>query len=224
MPVYQLTEELVFPNPEWSNPEGLLAVGGDLGLKRLLLAYQLGIFPWYSDDSPILWWSPPQRCVIDPDGFHVSRSLRRLLRQERFAVTFDRAFEEVVYACAETRLRSGEGTWITPDMLRAYCALHEAGFAHSAEVWDAGELVGGIYGVSLGRAFFGESMFKRVANASKVAFCRLTQQLHKWQFQLIDCQMTNPHLQRLGAYEISRATFLQRLVQAQQFPTRRGKW
>ena len=154
----------------------------------------------------------------------MSRSLRRLLRQERFAVTFDRAFEEVVYACAETRLRSGEGTWITPDMLRAYCALHEAGFAHSAEVWDAGELVGGIYGVSLGRAFFGESMFKRVANASKVAFCLLTQQLHKWQFQLIDCQITNPHLQRLGAYEISRATFLQRLIQAQQFPTRRGKW
>ena len=154
MPVYQLTEELVFPNPEWANPEGLLAVGGDLSLKRLLLAYQLGIFPWYSDDSPILWWSPPQRCVIDPDGFHISRSLRRLLRQERFTVTLDRAFEEVVYACAETRIRNGEGTWITPAMLTAYCTLHEAGFAHSAETWDNGELVGGIYGVSLGRAFF----------------------------------------------------------------------
>ena len=122
--------------------------------------------------------------------------------------------DTVVYACAETRIRNGEGTWITPDMLTAYCALHEAGFAHSAEAWDNGELVGGIYGVSLGRAFFGESMFKRVANASKVAFCHLTQQLHQWQFQLIDCQIVNPHLQRLGAYEIPRSVFLQRL----------GKW
>ncbi len=224
MPIYQLTDELVFPNPEWANPDGLLAVGGDLSPERLLHAYELGIFPWYGDDSPILWWSPPQRCVIDPDGFHISRSLRRLLRQERFTVTFDRAFEEVIYACAETRMRAGEGTWITPEILKAYCALHEAGFAHSAEAWVNGELAGGIYGVSLGRAFFGESMFKRVSNASKVVFCTLTQKLLAWQFSLIDCQITNPHLQRLGAYLIPRADFLQRLAEAQQFPTRRGKW
>lgn len=224
MPVYQLTNALLFPDPEWANPDGLLAVGGDLSMERLLLAYRLGIFPWYEDGYPILWWSPPERCIMDPSDFHVSRSLQRLLRQGRFTVTFDRAFESVIRACAETRLENSQGTWLTPDMIDAYCALHTAGFAHSAEAWFQGELAGGIYGISLGRAFFGESMFKRVTNASKVAFATLAQQLATWQFSLLDCQITNPHLRRLGAREISRKEFLRRLAEALRFPTRRGRW
>lgn len=224
MPVYQLTDALLFPDPEWANPDGLLAVGGDLRVERLLLAYRLGIFPWYGPSEPILWWSPPRRCVMEPARFHISRSLQRLLRQARFTVTFDRAFPRVIHACAETRLEQGKGTWITAEMIGAYCALHAAGFAHSAEAWWEGRLAGGIYGISLGRVFFGESMFTRVTNASKVAFATLAHRLVEWQFTLIDCQITNPHLQRLGAHEISRAAFLQRLAQALTFPTRQGEW
>ena len=224
MPVHRLTDEPAFPDPREARSDGLLAVGGDLSPQRLLLAYHLGIFPWYSDDSPILWWSPPRRCVMAPADFHVSRSLRRLLRQQRFTFTFDRAFDKVIRACAATRRSSGQGTWITPEMVQAYGALHTAGFAHSVEAWDDVGLAGGIYGVSLGRAFFGESMFTRVTNASKAAFCVLAQRLRDWEFPLIDCQITNPHLQTLGAYEISRTEFLQRLAHAQRFPTRRGKW
>jgi leucyl/phenylalanyl-tRNA---protein transferase len=224
MPIYRLTRELLFPDPEWANPDGLLALGGDLRQERLLLAYRLGIFPWYERGYPILWWSPPRRCVMKPEGFHVSRSLRRLLRQGRFTVTFDQAFPDVIRACAETRVAQGKGTWITDEMIDAYCALHQSGFAHSVEAWHGGQLAGGIYGISVGRAFFGESMFARVTNASKVAFATLAQRLADWQFTLIDCQITNPHLQRLGAYEISRADFLRRLAEALQAPTRRGKW
>jgi leucyl/phenylalanyl-tRNA--protein transferase len=224
MPVYRLTKELLFPDPEWANPDGLLALGGDLRQERLLLAYRLGIFPWYERGYPILWWSPPRRCVMEPEGFHVSRSLQRLLRQRRFTMTFDQAFPDVIRACAETRIAQGKGTWITEEMIVAYCALHQSGFAHSVEAWHGGQLAGGIYGISVGRAFFGESMFARVTNASKVAFATLAQRLADWQFTLIDCQITNPHLQRLGAYEISRADFLRRLAEALQAPTRRGKW
>ncbi len=224
MPVYQLPEDLIFPDPRRANPDGLLAVGGDLSPERLLLAYRLGIFPWYEEGYPILWWSPPRRCVVDPTGFHISRSLGRLLRQGRFTVTFDTAFPQVIRACAETRLAIGKGTWITEEMIDAYCALHEAGFAHSVEAWAANELAGGIYGVSLGAAFFGESMFKRATNASKVVFASLAQQLAEWNFTMIDCQITNPHLQSLGSYEITRAEFLRRLAQALTFPTRIGKW
>ncbi len=224
MPVYQLTDALLFPDPERANPRGLLAVGGDLQVERLLLAYQLGIFPWYGPGEPILWWSPPRRCVMEPPRFHVSRSLQRLVQQGRFTVTFDQAFSQVICACAETRLEQGEGTWIVPEMINAYCTLHDTGFAHSVEAWWDGELAGGIYGVSLGRAFFGESMFTRVTNGSKVAFFSLAQQLVEWEFPLIDCQITNPHLVSLGAYEISRTEFLRRLNEVLQFPTRRGKW
>jgi len=224
VPIYRLTQDLLFPDPKWANPEGLLAVGGDLRVERLLLAYRMGIFPWYGPDDPMLWWSPPQRCILEPAHFHVSRSLYRLLRQERFTVTFDQAFPAVVRACAETRLEDGEGTWIVPEMIDAYCALHDAGFAHSAEAWWEGELAGGIYGVSLGRAFFGESMFARVSNASKVAFATLARRLTDWNFTLIDCQITNPHLVGLGAQKISRAEFLLRLEQALRLPTRRGRW
>jgi leucyl/phenylalanyl-tRNA--protein transferase len=224
MPVYQLPQALIFPNPEWATPTGLLAVGGDLSAPRLLLAYRLGVFPWYGPGDPILWWSPPRRCVIEPARFHVSRSLRRLLRQARFTVTFDQAFPRVIQACADSRHARQQETWITPEMIDAYCALHDLGFAHSAEAWRAGRLVGGIYGVSLGRAFFGESMFKYETDASKVAFATLAQQLAEWKFTLIDCQITNPHLLRLGAHEIPRAQFLRQLAQALRFPTRQGKW
>jgi leucyl/phenylalanyl-tRNA---protein transferase len=224
MPVYALTNELRFPDPERASRDGLLAVGGDLRVERLLLAYQLGIFPWYDDDSPILWWSPPRRCVMAPATFHVSRSLQRVLRQEHFTVTFDHAFPAVIRACGATRIAEGKGTWIVPDMVDAYCALHDAGFAHSAEAWSDGQLAGGIYGVSLGRAFFGESMFTQSTNGSKVAFAALAKKLTEWEFSLIDCQITNPHLQRLGSYEISRKEFLRQLAQALTFPTRRGKW
>ena len=224
MPVFQLGKEIVFPDPALANADGLLAVGGDLHVERLLLAYQKGIFPWFDSKSPILWWSPPQRCVVEPDQFHASRSLQRVVRQKRFRITFDLAFDRVIGACAETRIDQGQGTWITPEMRSAYCALHEAGFAHSAEAWDDDLLVGGIYGVSLGRAFFGESMFKRATNASKVAFYELTKRLQEWRFDFIDCQITNPHLTRLGAYEISRKSFLDRLERALQFRTIAGPW
>jgi leucyl/phenylalanyl-tRNA--protein transferase len=224
MLIYQLTQDLLFPDPEWANPEGLLAVGGDLRVERLILAYGLGIFPWYGPGYPILWWSPPKRCIIEPARFHISRSLRRLLRQARFTVTFDQAFHQVIRACAETRLERHEETWITPEMMDAYGALHELGLAHSAEAWQEGELVGGIYGVSLGRAFFAESMFTRVPNASKVAFAALAQRLAEWEFVMIDCQITSPHLQRLGAQEILRTDFLHRLAEALTFSTRQGKW
>ena len=224
MPVYQLGQALVFPDPEWANPEGVLAVGGDLRVERLLLAYHQGIFPWYEEGSPIVWWSPPSRCVLHPEEFHASRSLKRLIRQERFAISLDRAFGPVIRACAETRLAKGQDTWITRDMVEAYCALHEAGFAHSVEVWDGRRLAGGMYGVSLGGAFFGESMFSRVSNASKVAFFSLTRQLEEWGFSLFDCQISNPHLHSLGAYDIPRAEFLARLSQALSRPTRRGSW
>lgn len=224
MPVYQLTEDLVFPDPEWATPIGLLAVGGDLSARRLLLAYRLGIFPWYGPGDPILWWSPPQRCIIEPARFHISRSLQRLLRQARFTVTFDQVFSQVIQACAESRLAQRQETWITPEMIDAYCTLHELGFAHSAEAWREDQLVGGIYGVSLGGAFFGESMFKYEANASKVAFATLAQRLAEWQFTMIDCQISNPHLLRLGAQEVPRSQFLQQLARALASPTRRGKW
>lgn len=224
MAVYQLTDDLIFPDPRRANPDGLLAIGGDLRSERLLLAYRLGIFPWYEEGYPILWWSPPRRCVMNPAAFHISHSLGRVLRQQRFTVTFDQAFAEVIRACAETRIAAGKGTWITEEMIDAYCALHEAGFAHSAEAWLANELVGGIYGVSLGSAFFGESMFKRVTNASKVVFATLAQRLSGWRFTMIDCQITNPHLQSLGSYEITRAEFLRRLAHALTFPTRAGRW
>jgi leucyl/phenylalanyl-tRNA---protein transferase len=224
MPVYQLTDALLFPDPTQANPRGLLAVGGDLGVERLLLAYRLGIFPWYGLGEPVLWWSPPKRCIVEPTRFHASRSLQRIVKQGRFSITFDEAFSQVIRACAETRLTQGEGTWITPEMIDAYCALHEVGFAHSVEAWWEGQLAGGIYGVSLGRAFFGESMFTQVTNGSKVAFFSLAQRLAEWEFSFIDCQITNPHLMRLGAYEITRREFLRRLNESLQFSTRRGQW
>ncbi|VAW80996.1 Leucyl/phenylalanyl-tRNA--protein transferase [hydrothermal vent metagenome] len=193
-----------------SEPDGLLAVGGDLSPERLLNAYRNGIFPWYSDGQPILWWSPDPRTVLYPPQVKVSRSLRKLLRQERFELSYDRAFERVIRACATPR-KDGAGTWITESMIEAYATLHRLGHAHSVECWQAGELVGGLYGVSIGRAFFGESMFSRERDASKVAFVKLAQQLVDWRFGLVDCQVYSLHLASLGAITIPRAQFLQHL-------------
>lgn len=224
MPVFVLSEELVFPPPCLATPEGLLAAGGDLSPERLLLAYRMGIFPWYADDEPILWWSPDPRLVLYPQEFHLSHSLQKVIRRGDFTVTTDRAFEAVIRACAGVRTAGGEGTWIVPDMIDAYCGLHRRGLAHSVEAWQGQRLAGGLYGVSLGSAFFGESMFTRVKNASKVALATLAAWLQANGFDLIDCQVTTGHLQRLGAREIPREHYLQELSRCLQNSTRIGKW
>ncbi len=224
MPIYGLTDEIVFPPPDHAEPDGLLAVGGDLSAERLLLAYRLGIFPWYSDGQPILWWSPDPRIILEPGEFHISRRLGQTLKKGIFKVTFDRAFTEVIRACAASPRKGQHGTWITTEMMEAYICLHQMGFAHSAESWLNGELVGGIYGISLGRCFFGESMFFSQTNASKVALATLVQQLITWDFHMIDAQVTTEHLIRLGAKEIPRHIFLERLEIALRYPTLKGSW
>jgi len=224
MPVFLLSERHRFPNPRLATNEGLLAIGGDLSLDRLLLAYHNGIFPWFSEGEPILWWSPDPRLVLFPDEFKPSKSLRKIIRRQIFDITLDQAFPEVIRECAQVRIEHQEGTWIVSDMIDAYCQLHESGFAHSVEAWQAGKLVGGLYGVSLGRCFFGESMFSRVSNASKVAFAGLVDYLKTHAFDLIDCQVTTQHLISLGAKEIPRQRFLDLLSLALQKPTLQGSW
>lgn len=194
-------------------PNGLIAVGGDLSVTRLWHAYRRGIFPWFNAGDPILWWSPDPRMALEPQGLRLSRSLRKRLRRRELGVTLDQAFPAVIEACAAPRA-GAEGTWIVPEMIAAYIAFHRAGFAHSVEVWSAGRLVGGLYGVAIGRVFFGESMFSRADDASKVALVALCQQLSQWEFALIDCQMRTDHLQRLGAVELSRSRFLRVLDHA----------
>jgi leucyl/phenylalanyl-tRNA--protein transferase len=225
MPVFRLSRDLIFPSPELSEPDGLLAVGGDLSVKRLLLAYTMGIFPWYSDEAPILWWSPDPRLVLFPAELHVSRSLRQSIRKGQFRITFDTAFEQVIRACAGRHETDKGETWITVGMIDAYIRLHHAGYAHSVESWASdGALAGGVYGVSLGSVFFGESMFARTSDASKVAFVALVEALKLGGCSVIDCQMTTHHLQRFGAREISREAFLQLLDEGLQRPTRTGRW
>lgn len=224
MPVYRLSRELVFPSPHEAEPNGLLAVGGDLGSARLLLAYSMGIFPWYSEGQPILWWSPDPRCVLDLGDFHVSRRLRRVLNQEKFRVTFDEDFRGVIRGCATVGRPDQDGTWITAEMERAYVRLHDGGLAHSAECWLGERLVGGIYGVALGRGFFGESMFHRETDASKVALARLVDRLAGWDFHFIDAQVTTSHMLGLGAREVPRTAFLKSLEDVLRSPTRRGSW
>jgi leucyl/phenylalanyl-tRNA--protein transferase len=223
MPVFELARKKVFPSPELAEKDGLLAVGGDLSRDRLLLAYSMGIFPWYSEDSPILWWAPDPRLVLFPEEFRLSRSLRQTIRKGIYTVTFDTAFLDVIRNCARVRRRE-KGTWITDEMVEAYCGLHKAGVAHSVESWSNGELAGGLYGVALGRAFFGESMFTLKKDASKVAFERLVRTLIDRHFLLIDCQMTTQHLLSLGAREISRSVFMRMLKQALEKPIPPGRW
>ncbi|MBL0713157.1 MAG: leucyl/phenylalanyl-tRNA--protein transferase [Desulfosarcina sp.] len=224
MPVFRLSSELTFPPPHLAISEGLLAVGGDLSVDRLVRAYRQGIFPWYAEDDPILWWSPDPRLVLYPRELHISRSLRRLLNKGRFSFTLDKAFEDVMHGCAAARGEDHPGTWIVPEMIMAYGRLHAAGLAHSVETWCAGQLAGGLYGVSLGRTFFGESMFARVSNASKAALVVLVQNLQRQGFDLIDCQVTTPHLMQFGAREIPRMHFLKELRRSLKHRTLRGNW
>lgn len=213
----------LFPSPALAlnEPNGLLAAGGDLSPERILAAYQHGIFPWFNPGDPILWWSPSPRAVIYPSQLHISKSLRKVIRSETYRVSFDHSFSEVMRACAAPRA-DADGTWISQDIIAGYSALHERGFAHSVEVWRQNglheELVGGLYGMALGRIFFGESMFSRADNASKVGFAYLVQQLLAWDFQLIDCQVANNHLFSLGAVEISREEFQQLLINFVKVP------
>jgi leucyl/phenylalanyl-tRNA--protein transferase len=193
-----------------TDPNGLLAAGADLSAARLLDAYAHGIFPWFSEEDPVLWWSPDPRMVITPEGLHVAKSLRRTIGSGRYTVTFDRDFPGVMAGCAEPR-RDHDGTWITSDMVEAYSELAGLGYAHSVEVWSGGSLAGGLYGVALGRMFYGESMFSRQTDASKVALAFLVRQLERWGFAMIDCQMSTPHLASMGARDIPRAEFLRRL-------------
>jgi leucyl/phenylalanyl-tRNA---protein transferase len=224
MPIFRLVEEPIFPPPDYADPSGLLAVGGDLSNERLLEAYRLGIFPWYSDDQPILWWSPDPRLVLDLRDFKISRSLRKTLKKGVFQVTFDHAFEEMIRACAVVPREAQNGTWITDEMREAYVKLHGLGYAHSVESWFGGKLAGGLYGVSLGKCFFGESMFHLKTDASKVALATLVEKLKSWDFHFIDSQMTTEHMLRLGAKELPRRIFLKRLQSALLYPTKRGRW
>lgn len=219
------TDSLEFPPTDQAlaDPNGLLAGGGDLSPERLLYAYRRGIFPWYERGQPILWWSPNPRALLFPERFHLSRSLRKLLRQCPFEVTADRDFEGVMNACAEPRAYT-QGTWITPEMHEAYTELHRLGYAHSIEVWRRDRLAGGLYGLALGQVFFGESMFSREPNSSKVAFAHLVAQLRAWQFQMIDCQVSSDHLFSLGAEERPREDFERMLLKWAHLPSIRGPW
>ena len=221
----QRDDDLRFPPVELASPEGLLAIGGDLRVERLLEAYRHGIFPWYNDDQPILWWSPDPRAVIFPNKLHVSRSLKRTIRLGGCTVTLDTRFRDVMHGCAGPRPQYPEGgTWITAEMVKAYVQLHELGYAHSVETWQDGRLVGGLYGVALGSIFFGESMFTRVPDASKVALVSLVRQLQAWGFRIFDCQQPSRHIKTLGAEDIPRSEFLNHLADALTQPDRCGRW
>lgn len=224
MPVFQLTDQLVFPPPHLSNPDGILAIGGDLSTERLVLAYRMGIFPWYSLDEPILWWSPDPRFILFPERLKISKSMKQVLRKGIFEISVDKNFREVIEACSKIPRKGQYGTWITRDMINAYIALHREGFAHSVEVWQEGALVGGLYGVSLGSCFFGESMFAKVSNASKAGFITFVQALQNLGFSLIDCQVYTEHLASLGAEEINREDFLELLEEGMQADTLLGSW
>ena len=223
MPVFRLDDRLVFPDPRLAE-QGLLAVGGDLSPERLLLAYRSGIFPWYEEGQAILWHSPEPRMVLDARRLHVPASIRKTIRRGRLRVTLDAAFRAVREGCASSHRPEGAGTWITGEMIDAYVRLHELGYAHSCEAWSGDELAGGLYGVSLGGAYFGESMFARVPEASKVGFVALVEQLVRWGIDLVDCQVYTEHLDRFGAEERPRSRYLASLGRALKLPTRRGRW
>ncbi len=206
-----------------SDPNGLLAAGGDLSPERLIQAYTRGIFPWYEEGQPILWWSPDPRMVLAPNHLRISKSLQKTLKKSSYQISMDKAFAQVIQDCAEPRGES-VGTWITEEMRSAYTQLHEAGFAHSVEVWNGQELVGGLYGVALGQLFFGESMFSLESNVSKIALVYLVKQLQQWNYKLIDCQVSSEHLESLGATEISRKEFKQKLSELLPKPGKLGAW
>ena len=223
MPVFRLRDELVFPDPELAE-DGLLAIGGDLGTPRLLLAYRKGIFPWYGEGDPLLWWSPPQRALLRPGHLHLSTRTRRQLRQHPFEIRCDSAFEAVIGHCSRVPRPGQDGTWITREMRRAYVALHHAGHAHSVEAWRDGELRGGLYGVSMGGAFFGESMFSLEAEASRAALAALDARLAAWGFTMLDGQLPHEGLAAYGFKALPRALFLEELAEALQLAGQPGSW
>jgi leucyl/phenylalanyl-tRNA--protein transferase len=225
MPVYGLDPEyLFFPDPEHAREDGLLAVGGLIREDWILRAYESGIFPWFNNNDPVLWWSVDPRSVLFFDKLHIQKSMRPYLNSEKYRFTFDTVFTEVMEACANANGRGKSRTWISEDLIKVYSSLHQLGLAHSAEIWQDDELVGGLYGVSLGKAFFGESMFSRKKNMSKLAFIRLCRNLESRGFDFVDCQVPTAHLNSLGATNISRKEFLKRLRKTLQKETEIGKW
>jgi leucyl/phenylalanyl-tRNA--protein transferase len=223
LPVYLLDDTYHFPPAEGAE-NGIVAIGGDLSLERLLSAYKNGIFPWYSEGEPIIWWSPDPRFVLLPDELHISKSMHRVVNSKEFTITLDADFPFVIRQCAEVSRNDENGTWITEEMIAAYCVLHESGYAHSVEVWKNNTMVGGIYGISLGKVFFAESMFHTETNASKLAFIRLTQLLKQNEYMLLDAQVYTKHVESLGAKEISRKEFMQLLQKGLQYESSTGKW
>lgn len=206
--MYFLSQELYFPPVAEASPEGVLAIGGDLSPERLILAYKNGIFPWFNDDEPILWWAPPERMVLFFEDLKISKSMRNVLNQNKFTITFNTAFRDVISNCKKIYRKDQPDTWITDEMVEAYCKLNELGYAKSVEVWQNDELVGGLYGIDLGHIFCGESMFSKVSNASKVAFIHLAKKLEKENYRILDCQVYNDHLASLGCIEIDREDFM----------------
>lgn len=224
MPVFRLDQSLAFPDPAQAEPDGLLAVGGDLSVERLLQAYRSGIFPWPAEGLPLVWWSPHPRFVLYPEHFHVPKSLERVVRKQPYAITLDRDFAAVIRGCRRTPRPGQHDTWITPAMVRAYERLHAAGYAHSVEAWSGSRLVGGLYGVAVGACFFGESMFALQPDASKCAFVALVRRLSAAGCALIDCQVHTDHLARFGATEVPRPRFLRELAAAVELEMRAGAW
>ncbi len=217
--------DYIFPNPRYAMKEGLLAYGGDLNPDRVLMAYRKGIFPWYNEGDPILWWSPDPRLLLYPENFKISRSLRKKLRQKRFSVKLDRNFTSVMQHCSKVPRHGQEGSWILSEVIESYSALHKRGFAHSVEVYDEeGSLVGGLYGISTGLAFFGESMFSLVPDASKIALAHMVELAKIWNFKFIDCQIPSEHLMRLGALKVDRERFLDELENTQLYLGVHGDW
>jgi leucyl/phenylalanyl-tRNA--protein transferase len=209
-----LTNDIIFPDTSFADENGILAIGGDLSVERLLCAYKNGIFPWYNEDEPIIWWSPDPRCVLFPDKLRVTKSMKQVLQNGRFRFTMNKAFSQVINACKTVDRKDGMGTWINQDIVNAYTNLHEAGYALSAETWREGKLVGGLYGIKIGNIFFGESMFSTESNASKFAFINVVNHLKKNGLQLIDCQQKTEHLMSLGAQMISRKEFIEMINSA----------
>jgi leucyl/phenylalanyl-tRNA--protein transferase len=224
MSIFLLNEELIFPPVNLADPSGVLAIGGDLSTERLLLAYRSGIFPWFNDNEPILWWSPDPRFILFPDKLHVSKSMQKVLKKQLFDIKYDTAFKEVISSCRKTRIDNNEGSWITQSMIDAYCNLNKLGYAHSVEAWHEGNLVGGLYGVSLGRCFFGESMFSIMENSSKACLITLVNDLIKYDFLFIDCQVYTKHLSSMGAIDIPRSDFLKLLSCGLNHSTITGNW
>jgi len=224
MPIYRLSEKIAFPSPQFAVPEGLLAIGGDLSELRLLLAYKMGIFPWFSEEEPIMWWSPDPRLILYPSDIKVSKRLNRTINQGLFKITSDTAFDRVIESCARIRIENNQGTWIIDEMIKAYCRLFDSGYAHSVEAWYNDDLVGGLYGISLGGCFFGESMFSRISNASKVCLVALCRYIEEMSFDMIDCQIVTEHLLRMGARSIPRSQFLKQLEHSMRRGTLKGKW